>query len=173
MVIDTSKLEIYLKKKLEDEVEDEWSDMPMASFTSDGPPTCSIELHPLEKWFGIKALVNYKGSTMDPSTDRASGDPEDAHAWYDWLGLAEDLPKSVEKTEDLDNWALIHTYYRVTFRDVQYPGPFGHHSGRLIKSCNLDGKGEIYVVVEKYFRDEAPISKCKVEEFDLNKIAKI
>ena len=116
----------------------------------------------------IKILVNYSGTTMDPSTDRASGDPEDAHAWYDWIGLEETAPKKVSKPEELDNWADIATYYRITFRDVQYPGPFGHHHGRMVKTFTPDGKGEIYEVVEKRFQDVSPLTKCKVEPFDLS-----
>ncbi|MHA1220598.1 MAG: hypothetical protein ACTSQB_02580 [Candidatus Heimdallarchaeota archaeon] len=170
MTIDISKLEEFLKKKLEDEVESEWSSM--ASFTEAGPPTCESNLVPLEKWFGVKIQINYQGSTMDPSTDRASGDPEDAHAWYDWLGLAETLPKAVSRPEELDEWALLSTYYRLTFRDVQYPGPFGHHSGRMVKSFKLDGTGEMLVVKETRFQDVSPMSTCEVEKFDLNKLLK-
>ena len=156
-----------MKEKLKDEVESDWSDL--GNFTPESSPTCKINLHPLKKWFGIKALVNYKGRTMDPSTDRAKGDPEDVHAWYDWLGLAETLPKEVSKPEDLDEWAHIATYYKVTFRDVQHPGPFGFHEGRMIKSFNFDGTGVYYEVVERRFQDLAPISKCKEVSFDLTK----
>lgn len=168
MKIDTSKLEDFLKKKLEDEVEADMEDI--MSFTPSGPPTCEIESHTKDKWFGIKALVNYKGSTMDPSTDRASGDPEDAHAWYDWIGLAETVPNIVKHPDELNNWAHLATYYRITFRDVQYPGPFGFHSGRLLKEFITEsGIAEVYIVTKERFQDEAPISKTKVIKIDLNK----
>lgn len=170
MDLDTTKLEEFLKEKLKNEVEDEWFDF---KFESSGPPTCELNLYPLGKWYGIKALINYKGNTWDYTTDRLKGDPEDVHAWYDWLGLAETVPKIITKPEELDEWALISTYYKITFRDVQYPGPFGFHEGRMVKDFNKDtGIGELYVVEERKFEDEPPISKCREETFDLNKIKK-
>ncbi|HUT82745.1 MAG TPA: hypothetical protein VMZ29_16235 [Candidatus Bathyarchaeia archaeon] len=167
MKIDTSKLEDFLKKKLEDDVELEMDDF--MSLTPSGPPTCKIESHNMDKWLGIKALVNYNGRTMDPSTDRVSGDPEDAHAWYDWIGLAATAPKSVKHPDELNTWAHLATYYRITFRDVQYPGPFGFHSGRLLKDFTKSGIAEVYVVTEERFQDEAPVSKTKEIKIDLNK----
>ncbi|MFW9922725.1 MAG: hypothetical protein ACFFDW_05470 [Candidatus Thorarchaeota archaeon] len=166
MDIDTSKLEKFLKDKLENEVEDEMDDF--MSFTPTGLPTCKIEIHTMDKWLGIKALVNYTGSTMDPSTDRASGDPEDAHAWYDWIGLIATAPKSVKHPDELNEWAHLATYYRITFRDVQYPGPFGFHSGRLLYNFT-QGIAVVYVVTEERFQDVAPITKTKEIQIDLNK----
>lgn len=164
--IDTSKLENFLKKKLEDEVESGMDDF--MSFTPSGPPTCKIEIRTMDKWLGIKALVNYSGSTMDPSTDRASGDPEDAHAWYDWIGLITTAPKVVKHPDELNEWAHLATYYRITFRDVQYPGPFGFHSGRLLWNFT-QGIAVVCVVTEERFQDVEPKSKTKEIQIDLNK----
>jgi len=166
MKIDLSKLEKYLIKKLVDEVKDEWSDL--SHFRETKPGTAEVTTVIVGKWLCVKILVNYNGTTMDQTTDRLSGDPEDAHAWYDWIGLEETAPKKASKLEELDNWADITTYYRITFRDVQYPGPFGHHNGRMIKIFTPDGKGEIYEAMERRFQDESPVSKCKVVAFDLN-----
>lgn len=69
----------------------------------------------------FKNLINYKGVTFDLSTDRLSGDPEDVHAWYDWIGLAKNAPAKVSRPDELDNWVHISMYYLLTFRDVQYP----------------------------------------------------
>ena len=167
MTIDLSELEKFLIKKLEDEVVEEWSELG-GSFRPNNPGTVDAKSVVVDKWLCVKILVNYNGTTMDQTTDRLSGDPEDAHAWYDWIGLEETAPKKVSKPEELDEWAEIATYYRITFRDVQYPGPFGHHKGRMVKTFTEDGKGEIYEVVYLRFEDETPISKCKVVKFDLS-----
>ncbi|NHJ46625.1 MAG: hypothetical protein FK733_02445 [Asgard group archaeon] len=170
MTIDIDKLEKFLLKKLIDEVEDEWSEY---SFTEDGPGTIDRQVIPAGEWLFVKILVNYSGRTMDPSTDRLKGDPEDVHGWYTWIGLNDTAPKKVSKPEELDNWAHISTYYRLTFRDVQYPGPFGFHEGRMVKDFNPDkGTVDLYIVTERRFQDEAPISKTKEETIDLNKIKK-
>ncbi|NHJ06190.1 MAG: hypothetical protein EAX90_15285 [Candidatus Heimdallarchaeota archaeon] len=169
MVTDCKKLTKFLKDKLKDEVEIEWSDF---SFTEDGPPTSEIITALIGPWFCIKILVNYKGRTTDPSTSRALGDPEDVHAWYSWIGLNETAPESAQNPEELEEWAHLSTYYRITFRDVQYPGPFGTHEGRMVKDITPEGIVELYVVTEKRFQDEAPISKVKEEIVDLNIIQK-
>lgn len=109
---------------------------------------------------------------MDPSTDRASGDPEDVHAWYNWIGLPENAPEKVAHSDELDSWALLSAYYRLTFRYVQYPGPLGHHEGRTVKTFTEDGKGELFVVKEKRFQDVSPASMCTTEAFDMNEIEK-
>ncbi|MHA1840463.1 MAG: hypothetical protein ACTSYW_00665, partial [Candidatus Heimdallarchaeota archaeon] len=156
MTIDLSKLKKNLVKKLVDEVEDEWSDL--GSFTPDHKGEAETMTVVVGKWLCIKILVNYSGRTMDQSTSRALGDPEDAHAWYDWIGLEETAPEKLAKLEEINNWADISTYYRVTFRDVQHPGPFGHHDGRMVKIFTPDGKGEIYEVEEKRFKDVSPLT---------------
>jgi hypothetical protein len=168
LTINIKELEIFLLQKLIDEVEDEWSDF---SFTEDGPGAIDRQVMTADKWLFVKILVNYSGRTWDPSTDRLKGDPEDVHAWYTWIGFIETAPKKVSKPEDLDNWAHISTYYKLTFRDVQYPGPFGFHEGRIVKDFHPEtGVVELYVAIERRFQDEAPISKCKEETIDLNKI---
>ncbi|MCG3254331.1 MAG: hypothetical protein KAX09_10790, partial [Candidatus Heimdallarchaeota archaeon] len=62
--------------------------------------------------------------------------------------------------------------YRLTFRDVQYPAPFGHHEGRTVKTFTEDGKGELLVVEERRFQDVSPASMCTTEAFDMNEIEK-
>ncbi len=166
MTIDISKLEKFLISKLEDEVESEWSDY---SFEKNGPGTADRIITLVGKWLCIKITANYSGRTMDPSTSRALGDPEDVHAWYNWIGLAETAPKSVKHPDELNEWAHLATYYRLTFRDVQHPGPFGFHSGRMVKNFTPKGIAEIYVVTEPKFEDVAPISLVKEKAIDLNK----
>jgi len=165
--VDLSKLEKLLLEKLEDEVDSEWSEL--GSFTPDGPGITNRKISLIEKWLCIKITVNVKGRTMDPSTDRLKGDPEDVHTWYDWIGLAETVPKVIKKPDDLDNWAHLATRYKLTFRDVQYPGPFGFHEGRMVKNFDKTGIAEVYEVTERRFQDEAPISKVKEIKIDLNK----
>ncbi len=167
MEVDLSKLEKFLLEKLEEEVDSEWSDL--GSFTADGPGTTDRVIALIDKWLGIKITVNVKGRTMDPSTDRLKGDPEDVHAWYDWIGIAETAQKGIKNLEDLDNWAHLATRYKITFRDVQHPGPFGFHEGRMVKNFTASGIAEIYVVDERRFQDESPISKVKELKIDLNK----
>ena len=167
MEVDLSKLEKFLLEKLEDEVDSEWSDI--GSFTPDGPGKVDRVIAVIDKWLCIKITVNVTGRTMDQSTDRAKGDSEDVHTWYDWIGLVETAPKAIAKLEDLDNWAYLATCYKITFRDVQYPGPFGFHEGRMVKNFTASGIAEVYVVSERRFQDEAPISKVKEIKIDLNK----
>lgn len=169
MAIDIKELEKLLLKKLVDDVISEWSDY---SFEECGPGTIDRQIILVGKWLCIKILLNYGGRTWDPSTDRLKGDPEDVHAWYSWIGLEKTAPAKVSKSDELDNWAHISTCYKITFRDVQYPGPFGFHEGRMVKDFTPDGKGILYVATERRFQDEAPITKCKEETFDLNKIKK-
>jgi hypothetical protein len=167
--LETDELDKYLREKLESEVYEEWG----SGFRESGPVTCEIKEVASGKWLFIKALVNYTGVTFDPSTDRLSGDPEDVHAWYTWIGLAETAPKKPTKPEELEEWAHLTTFYKLTFRDVQYPGPFGFHEGRMVKDFHPeDGIVELYVVTERRFQDEAPISKVKVEKIDLNRLKK-
>ncbi|MHA1187008.1 MAG: hypothetical protein ACTSSK_09075, partial [Candidatus Heimdallarchaeota archaeon] len=167
MEVDLSKLEKFLLKKLQDEVDSEWSDL--GSFTPDGPGITDRVIALIEKWLCLKVTANVKGRTMDPSTDRLKGDPEDVHVGYAWIGLAETVPKVIKKPEDLDGWAHLATRYKVTFRDVQYPGPFGFHEGRMVKDFDASGIAEVYEVTERRFQDEAPISKVKEIKIDLNK----
>jgi len=166
--MDTKKLEKFLKEKLVAEVDGEFG----MSFTESGPVTCEMTEVTVGKWLCIKAMINYTGTTMDQTTDRASGDPEDVRAWYNWIGLPENAPKKVAHPDELDNWALLSAYYRLTFRDVQYPAPFGHHEGRTVKTFTEDGKGELLVVEERRFQDVSPSSMCKIEAFDINEIKK-
>lgn len=166
--MDTKKLEEFLKEKLVAEVDDEFS----SSFTEKSPVTCEMTEVTVGKWLCIKAMINYTGTTMDQSTDRASGDPEDVHAWYNWIGLPENAPEKVAHPDELDSWALLSTYYRLTFRDVQYPAPFGHHEGRTVKTFTEDGKGVMLVVKERRFQDVSPASMCITEAFDMNEIEK-
>ncbi len=165
MPIDISELEKFIIKKLVKDVESEWG----SAFDEDGPCTSDRVIALVGKWLCIKITANYSGSTMDQSTDRASGDPEDAHAWYDWIGLAETAPKSVKHPDELNEWAHLATYYRLTFRDVQYPAPFGHHSGRMVKNFTEKGIAELYVVTNRRFQDVSPITQTKEEVIDLNK----
>ncbi len=169
ILLDTEELDRFLRDKLESEVWDEWG----SGFREAKPVSCEIIEVKGGKWMFIKALVNYTGVTFDPSTDRLSGDPEDVHAWYTWIGLIATAPKKVSNPNELDKWAHLSTYYKLTFRDVQYPGPFGFHEGRMVKDFNPDeGVVELYVVTERRFQDEAPITKVKIEKIDLNRIDK-
>ena len=166
--MDTKKLEKFLKEKLVAEVDDEFG----SGFTEKSPVTCEMTEVTVGKWLCLKALVNYTGVTFDQTTDRLSGDPEDVHAWYNWIGLPEDAPEKVAHPDELDSWALLSAYYRLTFRDVQYPAPFGHHEGRTVKNFTEDGKGEMLVVEERRFQDVSPATMCKIEVFDMNEIEK-
>jgi hypothetical protein len=167
--LDTEELDKFLRAKLESEVYEEWG----SGFRESGPVTCEMIEQKGGKWLFIKALVNYTGVTYDPSTDRLSGDPEDVHAWYTWIGLLDAAPKKPKTPKELEDWAYLSTYYKLTFRDVQYPGPFGFHEGRLVKDFSPeDGIAEIYVVTERRFQDEAPLSKVALEKIDLNRIEK-
>ena len=166
--MDTKKLEKFLKEKLVAEVDDEFG----SGFTEKSPVTCEMTEVTVGKWLCLKALVNYTGVTFDQTTDRLSGDPEDVHAWYNWIGLPDNAPKKVAHPDELDSWALLSAYYRLTFRDVQYPAPFGHHEGRTVKNFTEDGKGEMLVVEERRFQDVSPATMCKIEVFDMNEIEK-
>ena len=169
MKIDTSKVEEILCRKLETDVINDWE----FSFEENEPASCEVRQGKMGKWYGVKILVKYSGRTTDPSTSRALGDPEEGHAWYDWIGLAKTMPKVVSSPKELDDWALLATYYRMTLRDVQVPGSFGFHSGRLLWEFTEDGIAKVYVVTEKHFQDIAPLTKTKEELIDLNTIQTI
>jgi len=166
--IDTSKVEEILNKKLEVDVKADWD----FNFEEDGPAECEVKQGKVGKWYGVKILVKYSGRTSDPSTSRALGDPEEGHAWYDWIGLAETAPVVVTKPEELTEWAHLATAYRMTLRDVQVPGSFGFHSGTLLWDLTENGKAKVYIVTERNFQDVSPMTKTKEEIIDLNKIKK-
>ena len=132
MKIETRKVEEILCRKLESDVISDWE----FTFEENAPASCEVRQGKIGKWYGVKILVKYVGQTWDPSTDKALGDPEEGHAWYDWIGLAETMPKIVTKPEELDDWAHLSTYYRMTLRDVQV---LGSAYGDGIQGWTCDG----------------------------------
>ncbi len=164
----TEELKKFLMDELKKEVEERWN----TAFEESGPPQGQISTETIAQWLWIKARIVYEGATTTPSTDRASGDPESAHAWWDWIGLAESAPASASVPADLDNWALFSTNYRRTYRDIQVPGPWGIHSGRWVEALSEEGIVQVRVVTGTFvsrnrsweqFRDVEPEDIATIE----------
>jgi hypothetical protein len=87
-------------------------------------------------WLTIIVDVAMSGTTMDQTTDRASGDPYSAYVHYDWIGLFETAPKKVTTPEELDEWAVYNSMYVRENTDV---GSWGVHSGSYVTGLDEDG----------------------------------
>jgi len=166
MKMDTEELNKFLMEDLKREVEKRWSDN-YSGFEEASPPDGQIITEKIAPWLWVKARIEYEGASWTPSTDRASGDPEDAHTWRDWIGLAESAPDKVSIPEELDNWALLSTTYSRTYRDIQIPDPWGFHSGRWVEALSEDGIVTVRVVTEERFQDVSPETKTTTEYIDL------
>ncbi len=159
-MIDTTELHKFLLKKLEDLS----GISPPGNFTDDGPPDGTTTTHAVGMWLWVKVRLVYKGRTMD-RTSGVSGDPYQAHTWYDWIGKADSAPAKASRAEDLEEWALVKTYYLREFTDV---GLWGCHEGRYVKRLEEDGTVDIRNATGR-FQDVSPDSLTEVEEIKLDK----
>ncbi|NVM03878.1 MAG: hypothetical protein HWN67_16220 [Candidatus Helarchaeota archaeon] len=136
------------------------------------PPTCQVSKKCIGPWLWILVRTEIEGRKWDQTTDRASGDPFSKENWWDWIGLAENAPAKVTCLEELDNWALYTTSYVIWYRDVQYPAPWGDHSGRWVENITEDGKVTVRRVAKRSFHDVSPITMTMIEHVSLNEIKK-
>lgn len=162
--IDTIALKTFLLRKLE--ALDGTS--PSGSFEAKGPPTGKILTEIIGPWLWFKVRLEYIGATWDQSTDRASGDPYEAHIFRDWIGYANSAPKKVFHPEELDKWSLLRTYFLREYTDV---GVWGRHSGSYVDDLQEDGTVRVRIAGEN-FHDESPDSKTSVQYVYLKKIKK-
>jgi len=168
--METDELKKFLMDLLKKEVIKRWSDS-YSGFEESNPPNGEVTIETIGLWLWVKARIEYKGASWTPSTDRASGDPEDTHDWCDWIGLAESAPMKASTPEELDNWALLSTSYRRIYRDIQFPGPWGLHSGRWVENLDEDGNVKVRIVLNEKFHDVEPESTTSVENINLREIS--
>ncbi|MGY5875464.1 MAG: hypothetical protein RTU30_06945 [Candidatus Thorarchaeota archaeon] len=158
-MIDTTELHEFLLEKLKN-LE---GISPPGHFTDDGPPDGTTTTNTVGQWLWIKVRLVYEGRTMD-RTSGVSGDPYEAHTWYDWIGKADSAPAKVTHPKDLEKWALVNTYYLCEYTDV---GIWGVHDGRYVSSLEQDGTVQIRTGRGR-FQDVAPESLTEVEEIKLD-----
>ena len=166
--MDAVVLKEFLMEQLKKEVEARWND-DYSRFEASNPPSSQITVENVAQWLWVKARIAYEGATWAPDTDRVLGDPEAAHAWRDWIGLAESAPLKASIPEDLDKWVLLSTTYRRTYRDIQVPGPWGIHSGRWVEELREEGIVKVRVVTNEKFHDVSPESMSMIEYAHLKK----
>ena len=157
-MIDTEELHMFLLEKLKN-LE---GISPPGYFEDDGPPMGSTESISVDPWLWIKCRLEYEGRTHD-RTSGVSGDPYEAHVWYDWVGKADTAPAKVSRPEDLERWALLSTYYLREYTDV---GVWGRQDGRYVESLEADGSVKIRNARGR-FQDVSPESLSEVEEIKL------
>jgi hypothetical protein len=100
---------------------------------------------------------------MDPSTDRAGGDPYIAQVRYDWIGPAASALHKVTDPKELDAWAILSTFYAREYTDV---GIWGVHEGSWVESLSEDGTVTIREANGR-FQDESPESKSTLRTVKL------
>ena len=157
-MINTGELHKFLLQKLE-KLE---GISPPGYFSDEGPPSGSTTVITVGPWSWIKSRYVYEGRTMD-ETSGISGDPYEAHTWYDWIGRTESAPAKVSKPEDLERWAIVSTCYLREYTDV---GVWGRQEGRYVESIDEDGIVKIRNAGGR-FQDVAPESLTEFEEIKL------
>ncbi|MHA1908306.1 MAG: hypothetical protein ACW98Y_13490 [Candidatus Thorarchaeota archaeon] len=158
--METEKLLQELCRKVGDyeplEFLEEYDDLDMCSFRSSRPLQGEVLTEVTGPWFSIVANIAFEGTTMDPSTDRASGDPYSAIVRYNWVGLIDALPKKKHVTiVDLDKWAIHKSWYS---REYTSTGSWGQHKGSWVTGIEEDGTLSYREVESKYFQDASPES---------------
>ncbi len=163
--MDTKELLEYLRKQLEGLEGLPWMSgyRSHGSFRPEDSPSGTITTDQKGKWLWVKARLSYKGTTMDPTTDRLSGDPYAAYVAYDWIGPADSAPSKVSHSEDLEEWAQIKTEYACEYTDV---GLWGVHSGEWVEVIQEDGTVTLYKAKSR-FQDVTPESTATVEQVKL------
>jgi len=135
---------------------DEYTELDMCSYRKDKPPHGEVLTKETGPWLSIIANIAFEGTTMDPSTDRASGDPYSALVRYDWIGHTASLPKKKNViTDDLNKWAIYKSWYSREFTAL---GSRGVHRGTWVTGMDEDGTVHLRDA-EGWFLDEAPESK--------------
>ncbi len=158
-MIDTTELHEFLLKKL-NELE---GISPPGYFHDSGPPEGKTIAIVMGAWLWVKARLYYEGSTIDRKSG-VGGNMYDVHPWYDWVGRADSAPTKASSPFDLDEWAIIKTYYLCEYTDV---GSWGFHEGRYVKNIQKDGTVEIRKANGR-FHDVTPESMTEVEEIKLD-----
>lgn len=133
------------------------------TFEQSSPPEGDIEAKQIGPWLLVTVRINYEGATDGPTTDRAGGDPYAAEVRYDWIGPATSAPWKVNDSEELDAWAILHTFYVREYNDV---GIWGGHEGSWVESLSEDGT----VIIREAngrFQDASPESKTTVRTVKL------
>jgi hypothetical protein len=136
----TDELLKKLYKKIEYEEPLHWlssyTDSDYCSFRQHGPPKGDVSIQQIGLWLSVTVEIRYSGSTMDPSTDRARGDPYSALVIYDWIGHADTVPKVASSSDILDEWALYKSNYS---REYTSSGSWGVHEGSWVVKIEEDG----------------------------------
>ncbi|MHA2065324.1 MAG: hypothetical protein ACXABY_13190 [Candidatus Thorarchaeota archaeon] len=135
----------------------------MGSFRPDGPPSGSISVNQVAGWLWVKASLSYEGTTMDPTTDRLSGDPYEADVSYDWIGDAKNAPAQPSNSGELDAWAAFNTRYVCENTDV---GLWGEHGGGWVEDLAEDGTITLHEASGRY-QDVTPESTAEVKKVKL------
>jgi len=155
--LDTEEMLIFIRKEMDDHNGLPW----LSGYTNHGsykPDSAAsakdrgIQVGP---WMSIIADVAMSGTTMDQTTDRASGDPYSAYIHYDWIGVLETAPKKVTTPKELDDWALYKSRYVRENTDV---GVWGVHEGSYVVGLEEDGTLTIREVENKSINDVDPES---------------
>ncbi len=138
--MNTEKLLKELCRDVENETPLPWlsgyTDSDYCSFRESGPPEGEVRVQQVGSWLLVIVEITYSGSTMDPSTDRARGDPYSALARFDWIGPADTAPKTVNEQSKLDDWAVYKTRYA---REYTSTGSWGVHRGSWVVGIEEDG----------------------------------
>ncbi|MHA2425448.1 MAG: hypothetical protein ACXAEF_11720 [Candidatus Thorarchaeota archaeon] len=144
----------------------EYDEHDMCSFRSDAPPHGELLTKETGPWISFNVNISFSGSTMDPSCDRASGDPYSAMVRYDWVGLTAKLPKKKHiSPDDLDKWAKYKSWYS---REYTSTGSWGEQRGSWVTGLDEDGTMSYREVESKYFRDVSPESLTVEKTIKLN-----
>ncbi|MHA1960402.1 MAG: hypothetical protein ACW99U_09235 [Candidatus Thorarchaeota archaeon] len=164
-IMDTGELLEFLRNRLGDLEGLPWMSgySSHGSFTEDIPPSGSVHTEEIGKWLWVKARLLYNGTTSDPTTDRLSGDPYQAHMAYDWVGPIDSAPEKASTPGDLEEWAQIKTTYTCEYTDV---GLWGEHQGRWVDDVGEDGTVTIRVAKGR-FQDVTPESTATTETVKL------
>jgi len=134
---------------------DEYTEHDMCSFTSIRPPNGEVLTEEIGPWFSIVVNIAFEGNTMDPSCDRASGDPYSAMVRYDWIGLVKSIPRKNIVPKTLDEWVIHKSSYS---REYTATGSRGVHRGTWVTGLDEDGSLHLRDA-EGWFLDVSPESK--------------
>ncbi|MHA1906822.1 MAG: hypothetical protein ACW98Y_05985 [Candidatus Thorarchaeota archaeon] len=136
--MDLEELLTKLRQLVESEADLPWLNRysEFGSYRYSGDAEAEAQEDVVSPWLSIIVNVGMSGTTMDPTTDRASGDPYSAHVHYCWIGAYETAPKKVTTAEDLDEWAVFKSRYVREYTDV---GVWGEHEGSYVTGLEEDG----------------------------------
>ena len=147
-----------LMKNLEERITSH-ADLPWVrnysgSFRPEGSPESTIEPEEIGTWLLIVVIFRWKGTTMDQTTDRLSGDPYTGVVRYSWIGPKETAPSDVSTADELDEWASLSVKYVFENTDV---GLWGVHEGSWVEEVKEDGTVIVRDAKGRY-EDESPKS---------------